>query len=144
MNSTITTTTATIEGRPTLQITAPADTPATVVLDGAYFNVTPREAAAAACALVEVATATGSPVHAYTPHGGAFLLVVDLGTGRGLAMVWDVTTGRRTRVREVVRCGDIPTGWNLAGRESLDYVTSDAATRASDLGAVVIEELRAV
>ncbi len=137
-----TTTTTTIAGRP--MMTAPADTPATVVLDGAYFDVTPREAAAAACALVEVATATGSPVHAYTPHGGAFLVVVDLGTGRGLAMVWDVTTGRRTRVREVVRCGDIPTGWNLAGRESLDYVTSDAATRAGDLGAVVIEELRAV
>ncbi len=137
-----TNTTTTIAGRP--MMTAPADTPATVVLDGAYFDVTPREAAAAACALVEVATATGSPVHAYTPHGGAFLVVVDLGTGRGLAMVWDVTTGRRTRVREVVRCGDIPTGWNLAGRESLDYVTSDAATRAGDLGAVVIEELRAV
>ena len=87
---------------------------------------------------------TGSPVYAYTPHGGVFLLVVDLTPDVGLAMVWDVTTGRRSAVRGVVRCDDIPNGWNLAGPESLAYVTIDAATRAADLGATVIEELRAV
>jgi hypothetical protein len=141
MNST--TTTTTLDGRPVLAMTRPADTPTTVIEDGGWYDGTPREAAARAAALVEVGTATGSPVMAYTPHGGAFLVVVDTGNGRGLAMAWDVTTGRRTAVREVVAPTTSPDGWNLAGADSLAYVTRDAGTRAVEFGATVIEELRA-
>ena len=142
MNST--TPTTTIEGRPVLAMTAPAETPTTMVMDAPWHDATPRESAAAAAALVAVGTATGAPVHAYTPHGGVWLLVVDMGTGRGLALVWDATTGRRTAIREVVRPSTSPEGWNVAGAASLAYVIRDAGTRAADHGATVIEELRVV
>jgi hypothetical protein len=138
------TTTTTIEGRPILACIAPPETPTTMVMDAPLHDATPRESAAAAAALVAVGVATGAPVHAYTPHGGVWLLVVDTGNGRGLALVWDATTGRRTAVREVVRPSTSPDGWNVAGAESLAYVTRDAATRAADHGATVIEELRVV
>lgn len=143
MNST-TTTTTTIEGRPVLAMTAPPETPTTTVMDAPWHDATPRETAAAAAALVAVGTATGAPVHAYTPHGGVWLLVVDTGNGRGLALAWDATTGRRTSIREVVRPTTSPDGWSLAGADSLAYVIRDAATRAAEFGATVIEELRVV
>ena len=56
-------------------------------------------------------------------------------------MVWDVTTGRRTAVREVVAPTTSPDGWNLAGPESLAYVTRDAGTRAMEFDATVVERL---